>query len=410
MVERTTMSIINKMHQDLNASDSEQPVLSAADAGKPKQKKLLVLASLVAIVCAVFLVVMIASETEQTALPFKNQPQEVAQVAELEVIVVEQESSKSASGNNQQSTAMNNQQQNPFVDPVTEVVVEPATPIEELNEPPKQQVKPVDKPQADDHSSAQDTPVDVAAEPKKQPASKKTTAQKNNQVKKAQTAANSSINKKAKAASNSNTLQSGQLNIETAQLSKQQLADIYLKEADKARAKGDDELAAEKWQKALNVQPKLNEVRKSLATYFYTQNDIKRSSSLLKKGALISPEYSDFNLMLARMALKEGDQQRAYLYLEQNPPQVEGHLDYYVTHAILAQKFQLYERSEQLYTSMLTQRPNNGRWLMSLAIAQDKQGKTEQALSAYQKALQQTDLSQKAKQYIKQRIVFLNKE
>lgn len=403
------MSIINKMHQDLNASDSEQPVLSAADAGKSKQKKLLVLASFVALLCAIFLVVMIASETEQTALPSKNQPQEVVQVAEVEV-VVKQESSKLASDNNQQSTAMNNQQQNPFSDPVTEVAVEPAAPIEELNEPPKQQVKPVDKPQADDHSSAQDTPVDVAAAPNKQPASKKTTAQKNNQVKKAQTAANSSSKQKAKAASNSNTLQSGQLNIETAQLSKQQLADIYLKEADKARAKGDDELAAEKWQKALNVQPKLNEVRKSLATYFYTQNDIKRSSSLLKKGALISPEYSDFNLMLARMALKEGDQQKAYLYLEQNPPQVEGHLDYYVTHAILAQKFQLYERSEQLYTSMLTQRPNNGRWLMSLAIAQDKQGKTEQALSAYQKALQQTDLSQKAKQYINQRIVFLNKE
>ena len=128
---------------------------------------------------------------------------------------------------------------------------------------------------------------------------------------------------------------------------------------------------------------------------------------ILQKGALISPAYADFNLMLSRIALKAGNQQKAYLYLEQNPPEVEDNLDYYVSYAILAQKFQKYERAEQLYTSLLTQRPNNGRWRMSLAIAQDKQAKTSLAVSSYNTALLQSDLSTKAKVYINQRLSYL---
>ena len=189
-----------------------------------------------------------------------------------------------------------------------------------------------------------------------------------------------------------------------------QLANIHLQEATKAQAKGDNNLAAEKWQSALQLQPHLNEVRKSLAMYYYSQNEINKSTSLLKKGALISPEYSDFNLMLSRIALKENDSEKAFLYLEQNPPGVEGNMDYYVSHAILAQKFSLYDRSESLYRSLLTQRPNNGRWLMSLAIAQDKQDKKTAAIASYQKALKKTDLSKKAKDYIRKRLVFLSKE
>ena len=175
-------------------------------------------------------------------------------------------------------------------------------------------------------------------------------------------------------------------------------------------SEGDPLLASQENSKALKYKPELHEVRKSLALYYYGQGDNERATSLLKIGAVAFPEYSDFNLMLSRIALKNGDQQKAYLYLDQHPPAVRGHLDYHVSYAILAQKFKQYAKSENLYRGLLTQRPNNGRWMMSLAIAQDKQGKRIPAIESYQQALLQIDLSSKAKQYINQRLNYLQSQ
>ena len=202
---------------------------------------------------------------------------------------------------------------------------------------------------------------------------------------------------------------SNSLEIKTAKLSKAQLAQIHLKEADKAQEDGKLELAARKRGQALALLPTLNNIRKSLALYHYGQGNINKAKGLLQAGALVSPEYADFNLMLSRIALKSGDYQKAYLYLEQSPPQIEGNLDYYVSHAVLAQRFKKYEQSESLYTSLLSQRSNNGRWRMALAIAQDKQDKVQLAVNSYKYALMQADLSSKAKEYIIQRLTYLEK-
>lgn len=202
---------------------------------------------------------------------------------------------------------------------------------------------------------------------------------------------------------------SGYLEIKKVQLTDQQLVAIHLKAAQKAEEQGDMELAVQKREQALTRVATLNEVRKILALYYYEIGLENRASSLLRKGVLVSPDYPDFNLMLSRIALKAGEQHKAYLYLNHNPPEVEGNLDYYVGFAILAQKFQKFQKSESLYKALLSQRPNNGRWRMSLAIAQDKQQKTDLAIANYQQALLQTDLSAKAKKYINQRLAYLTK-
>lgn len=199
------------------------------------------------------------------------------------------------------------------------------------------------------------------------------------------------------------------LEIKKLQLTDLELATLYLKAARKAEYQGDMELAVQKREQALAHVATLNEVRKSLALYYYEIGSKNRANTLLRKGVLVSPEYSDFNLMLSRIALKAGDQQKAYLYLNHNPPKVEGNLDYYVSFAILAQKFHKYEQSESLYEALLLQQPDNGRWRMSLAIALDKQQKTDLAMTHYQQALLQTDLSVKAKKYINQRLAYLTK-
>ena len=374
------MSIINGMHKDLNESEQVQPVLSDLPVKKTKQQGLLLSAIVFLVACAIILLSLIF---------FTGKNESMAQVS-----------------NSDHVTSVPNK---------ASQILEPENQLNETaflhNENATNHASSTSSPTSSTTSKAskavinkgKSTTKEVAVKRLTKPiAAARTPDKKTTQHKKKNTTKQPPIKAKE--------IASGHLYIEPAQLTDNQLANLYLKEASKAQLQGNSELTAEKWHKALNVKPDLNEVRKSLATYHYSQGELSRATRLLKKGALISPDYSDFNLMLSRIALKQDDPQKAFLYLEQNPPQVEGHLDYYVSHAILAQKFERYERSEMLYNSLLTQRPKNGRWLMSLAIAQDKQAKTSAAIVSYQKALKQTDLSIKAKDYINKRLVFLSKE
>lgn len=400
------MSIINGMHKDLSISAHVKPMLSGLPKKKTKHKIILLSVVTLLIFCAVTLSVMIfLTENVSKKERIKN--------LNAVPLLLSQQPLKVEVSENQL-----NQKESLFIAPLNEnnqsdmtVVAIPKTNAEHSMGDEVSAIKKVSV------SANNKSDMQSKAAPKQALESNViVVAQATSPVEKTLT----SVTKKVKPQTIQTSKQTSvavpkaentkHLKIESAQLTKLQLANIHLQEATKAQAKGDNNLAAEKWQSALQLQPHLNEVRKSLAMYYYSQNEINKSTSLLKKGALISPKYSDFNLMLSRIALKENDSEKAFLYLEQNPPGVEGNMDYYVSHAILAQKFSQYDRSESLYRSLLTQRPNNGRWLMSLAIAQDKQDKKTAAIASYQKALKKTDLSKKAKEYIRKRLVFLSKE
>ncbi|MDA7745893.1 hypothetical protein N8878_00990 [Psychromonas sp.] len=393
------MSIINNMHKDLGESGHVQPVLSGLPNKNAKQKALLISAIVFLMVCAIILVSIIFSDSKNDKemeivrdsinkhlMPETDTSFDVAEIKVVppkqtyQVLAMEEKLTESISLDN----SLASESLPELIDTPKKAVIKKETP--------KVAVKTIVNSTSKSIETVQSFPI-----PSEESIIENEVEYSTSESVKKQNAA-------------SNELKSGHLNIETAQLTNEQVANIYLKEASKAEGKGDNDLAAEKWEKALNVKPDLNEIRKSLAMYYYSQDDVDKTISLLKKGVLLSPDYPDFSLMLSRIALKADDPQKAYLYLEQNPPQVEGNLDYYVSYAILAQKFQQYERSEILYTSLLTQRPNNGRWLMSLAIAQDKQEKTSAAIVSYEKALKQTDLSSKAKEYINKRLAFLSKE
>ncbi|MCP4324819.1 MAG: hypothetical protein GY951_04855 [Psychromonas sp.] len=342
------MSVINKMHQELQESGDNSPILATMPEKKRKQKILLL--------CLICL--LIASSVALSYLIYNkdNNIEAIAEITPPEVSMAQS---------------------------VTEVqLVVVTTPTPAISVIPDIELEAVVIPSPVVKAAPSPTPVVIVAKV----AIKKVTPKEIKTPKKEK---------------------SGHLEIKQSTLSNSQLANIYLKKSEKALRDGDTFLASQEKHQALNIKPDLHEVRKSLALYYYGVGEQSRATNLLKKGAVKFPEYSDFNLMLSRIALKDGDQQKAYLYLNQHPPIVEGHLDYHVSYAVLAQKFKNYEQAESLYIGLLSQRPNNGRWIMSLAIAQDKQGKEGLAVESYQKALLQVDLSSKAKKYINQRLTYL---
>jgi MSHA biogenesis protein MshN len=389
MVEGAVMSIINKMHEDFQQIQQAQPILSAMPVTKSKQKALLF----------ILIVLLIGSSLGLSYLIFS---QDKAVKENLHQIIKEQQIAPPVAAALLSSSVQEKVITAPKLlsSSVQEKVI---TAPKLLSSPMQDKViaEPLLVKQAVEQSSKTNLPNKLAVV---NPASIKKEAQKAVLV---QTSDKKIGVKNTTSVITEQANEESHLSIKASQLSKQELAQIHLKEADKAQDKGDFKLAAEKKQQALGLLPELNEVRKSLALYYYGQGEVDRAQRLLKHGVVISPDYPDFNLMLSRIALKEGDQQKAYLYLEQHPPEVEGNLDYYASYAILAQKFKKYEQSERLYSSLLSQRPNNGRWRMSLAIVQDRQAKRQLAVTNYEQALLQTDLSSKAKTYIKQRLSYL---
>ena len=367
------MSIINKMHQDFQKNQQTQPILGVMPVKKNRQKVfifvliVLLLGSSLGLSYLIFSQHKTVKESSSLAIKKEKTPAQLV-VAAPKVIAAPIVAGPKLSS------------RPTLEDPITAPEV-----VEAVAEQPAKTVAPETL-----------APVDQIALEKKEVeiVSPKKVAEK---VRK--TEAIPLIKKPPNSESH--------LSITASQLSKKELAQLHLKEAYKAKFEGDFKLVSEKKQQALALLPGLNEVRKSLALYYYGQGAVEIAQRLLKQGATVSPDYPDFNLMLSRIALKAGDQKKAYLYLEQHPPEVAGNLDYYASHAILAQKFKKYEQSERLYTRLLSQRPNNGRWRMSLAIVQDRQDKRALAVNSYKKALLQIDLSLNAKAYIKQRLSYL---
>lgn len=369
------MSILNKMHKELQQSADEPHLLEVAPTKRRKQKILLF----------TFIILLLLSSLGLSYLIYNDGQEEATAVNEPVIQIVTSEPKPQVVSETIKPVVMEvNPVIAPTIVPMPPVIVEDTTPV----------IHSVAKAVTVPAITVTPAPMsDAQVRSKTAPNLTPTTKPKQPNVKKILPVEKS--------------VKSGHLEIKKSNLTPSQRADIHIKKSKKALAKDDLELAAKEKSKALSIKPDLHEVRKSLALYYYGLGEQNRANNVLKKGAQAYPEYADFNLMLSRIALKNGDQQRAYLYLQQFPPEVEANLDYHVSYAILAQKFEDYPQSEILYQGLLTQRPNNGRWMMSLAIAQDKQGKESLAVKNYQKALLQIDLSSNAKKYINQRLTYL---
>lgn len=365
------MSIINKMHQGLQERSEESPILSVMPVKKQKKRVLLLTVIGLLVLSSIALSYLIYQKQYAPRVNTQITPPMDAIVLKVLPIAV-------GTVTEEVAVAV-------FPEPVVSIENQVETGITSRLEP---KVVTRKKPPAQKKSLS----VPVRAEKIKTKVVQQEAKNENNLVIAKQSATRP------------------HLEIKKSILTDAQLADIHLQNAQKALQEGDTPLVAQENTKALNLQPQLHQVRQSLALYYYSIGEKNRAKNLLKKGALQFPEHANFNLMLARIAMKNDDLQRAYLYLQQHPPKVEGNLDYHVSYAILAQKFKHYQQAENLYLGLLAQRPKNGRWRMSLAIIQDKLGKQGLAVATYQQALLQIDLSDKAKKYINQRLTYLENQ
>ncbi len=189
-----------------------------------------------------------------------------------------------------------------------------------------------------------------------------------------------------------------------------QQAQLYATQADSALLAGDKERAKQLFVKVLAFDKQHNISRETLAAILYGEQRTQSAVNLLQEGLSVSPEYTNFRLMLARIYLKNKNKQQAYYYLKPHRPAVAGNVDYYALLAGLAQSLDDLDSALMAYKTLTEHEPNRAKWWLGLGISADKAKQVTLALKAYHTAQNMGQLSASSRNYINARITQLEKQ
>lgn len=189
-----------------------------------------------------------------------------------------------------------------------------------------------------------------------------------------------------------------------------QQAQLYATQADSALLAGDKERAKQLFSKVLAFDKQHDLSRETLAAILYGEQRTQSAVNLLQEGLSVSPDYTNFRLMLARIYLKNKNKQQAYYYLKPHRPEVAGNVDYYALLAGLAQSLDDLDSALMAYKTLTEHEPNRAKWWLGLGISADKAKQVTLALNAYHTAQNMGQLSASSRNYINARIIQLEKQ
>ncbi|PKH05149.1 tetratricopeptide repeat protein [Moritella sp. Urea-trap-13] len=189
-----------------------------------------------------------------------------------------------------------------------------------------------------------------------------------------------------------------------------QQAQLYAKQAEAALLAGDKANAKKLFSKVLSFDKQHDLAREKLAALLYGEQRTQSAVNLLQEGLSVSPEYTNFRLMLARIYLKNNNKQQAYYYLKPHQPQVAGNVEYYAILAGLAQSLDDLDTALVAYKKLTVHEPNRAKWWLGLGITADKAKQVGLALNAYHTAQNMGQLSASSRNYINARITQLEKQ
>jgi len=218
------------------------------------------------------------------------------------------------------------------------------------------------------------------------------------------------IAKQVKPAANDLEHVEDSVSIKTVTRTPLQQALLYAKQAEAALLAGDKEAAKQLFTKVLAFDKQHDLSREKLAAILYGEQRTQSAVNLLQEGLSISPEYTNFRLMLARIYLKNKNKPQAYYYLKPHRPEVAGNVDYYALLAGLAQSLDDLDSALMAYKTLTEHEPNRAKWWLGLGITADKAKQVTLALMAYHTAQNMGQLSASSRNYINARITQLEKQ
>ena len=170
---------------------------------------------------------------------------------------------------------------------------------------------------------------------------------------------------------------------------------------------GDTASALKDLNNLLALEPRNASARKRLSSLEFAQGNPKRAAFLLDQGIKLSPNDSSMRLMLARLLFRENRNTQALAILNEHPKSVIADNDLLSFRAALAEKQKDYATSLEDYAVLLQRQPGNARWMLGLAISQDKQKMIEEAVITYKKVKLSNQLSAQVVSFVDGRLAAL---
>lgn len=191
-------------------------------------------------------------------------------------------------------------------------------------------------------------------------------------------------------------------------VSKARKAVLGIEKAMRLIRRGDYQAAEKQLRRALWLQSDNLKGREILAMLLINQGRVSEAAKLLVEGLEIAPYHPPFAKLYARILVNQNETSRAIAILERAQPDIVENPEYHSFLAALYQKLSMHERAIEKYQQVLGLRPDAGNWWLGLGISLEGQGRTEEALVAYQRARNSGSLSDNIITYINSRIKVLS--
>ncbi|NOH80949.1 MSHA biogenesis protein MshN [Vibrio sp. RE86] len=198
----------------------------------------------------------------------------------------------------------------------------------------------------------------------------------------------------------------GEVVIEQVELTPEQLS---LKAQERARKALDSNNLADalsSYNEALRYTPSNTDVRKRLSALYYGKGEVRKAADTLQKGIVLNSNDSELRVSLAKMLMKEKQNEVALTVLSAMPESAS--IEYLSLRAALAQKAKQDDLALQSYSALVEQEPESGRWWLGLAIQQERAFDLSAAKNSYQQAITKLGLSSQSQQFIRDRLALIS--
>jgi Tfp pilus assembly protein PilF len=161
-------------------------------------------------------------------------------------------------------------------------------------------------------------------------------------------------------------------------------------------------------QKVLTINPNMYNARESLIKLHIEQGKYNEAQHILDDGLAQNLQYIPFIQLKARLLVQNNQSIKALELLKNYSPVIEEYPDYYAMMAALYQQENSFKKAADIYSKLLTLYPEQAIWWLGFGISLENLGSKNEAIMAYKKASNFSDLNVELKSYIEDRMSFLS--
>lgn len=168
--------------------------------------------------------------------------------------------------------------------------------------------------------------------------------------------------------------------------------------------------AARLLQELVAIEPANDDGREALVIALSRQGRISEADGVALDGIAIGANPARFAKLRARMQSARGDVAAALDSLAVAIPSVSADPEFHALKGAFAQQVGRYALAEEIYVALTAFEPANATWLTGLAMALDQQGKSAEAMAAYERALDAGHLEAPLLAHVQRRLEALKQD